>query len=474
MRRIQIPLAKKFGNARSATLQSLTNLYGEPIESEGRTNWTLYGTPARVLFSTIGGGAVRGQIEALDICYAVVGTRLYSVSTDGTASDLGGIEGADPVDMSFNGTNVCVVAELKSYTYTPSTLTLAEVVDPDFEQATSTASLSNYTFTTVRNSGRFRWSALADATSWDALDFSTAEAESDSLVAIRKSGNELVLLGKETTEWWYITGDTDNLLQRTSTAAATIGCVSRDAAVLVDNALTWVGRDGKAGGISVYRAEGYSPKKISDSDVDILLEAVSDLGDLNAFAYQQQGHLFYVLNNPGEWSVTWDIMTGQWSWRKSGSWSMGALPLGGWDASTFAINNNKQIVGASDGNLYHLQANVLSESGVGIIREVTCPQIHNGGRRQFMHKLQLDIKTGVGLSSGQGSDPVAFVSHSDDGGATWSDPRSANIGATGQYKWRATWNVLGSYRERIFKFRVTDPVEVVILGAWADVTDGAF
>jgi hypothetical protein len=64
-------------------------------------------------------------------------------------------------------------------------------------------------------------------------------------------------------------------------------------------------------------------------------------------------------------------------------------------------------------------------------------------------------------------------SHSDDGGMTWSNPRNASMGQIGQYKYRAVWNALGSYRNRIIKVRVSDPVKVVMLGMWADVTVGA-
>ena len=47
------------------------------------------------------------------------------------------------------------------------------------------------------------------------------------------------------------------------------------------------------------------------------------------------------------------------------------------------------------------------------------------------------------------------------------------MGAIGQNKYRAYWMTCGSGREAIFKFRVSDPVKVVFLGAWADMTVGA-
>jgi hypothetical protein len=281
-------------------------------------------------------------------------------------------------------------------------------------------------------------------------------------------------LGDTSVEWWYPTGNPGaDAFARTSTAAASIGCLSRNSAIVVDTALMWVGRDGEAGGVSVYRAEGYSPRKISIPEVDRLLETTADLTKVNAFAHQSRGHLFYVLTAPNEWTVAWDISSGQWSYRKTGSWSMTAEPTGGWDAITMALNGSKQIVGASDGNFYELQADTNTEYGAGIVREVTTPQVHFEGKRAFCGRLELDIEAGVGLTVGQGSNPKVMMAASFDGGHTWTNPREAGMGAIGQYKWRAVWNVIGSFRQAMFKFRVSDPVNVVFLNAYADIKVGA-
>jgi hypothetical protein len=475
MPRVRIPFGRTFNKGRSnaAGMQSLVNLYGEPVDGEGRTDFVCYGTPARSLFATVGGGTVRGMITASDVHYAVVGTSLYKVNSDGTSSNLGTIEGALPVDMAYNSNQIDIVAEVKSYYYDVPSLTLTEHSGGGYEQATSCTSLASYSIIAVKDTGRFRW-RLTNVFTFDALDFATAEAESDNLVAVRAVANDVALLGTKTTEWWGPTGDSGaNAFARTATASANIGCTSRDTALVVDSGLTWVGRDGKAGGVSVYRAEGYAPRKISPPEIDTLLEAVADLSTLKAFAYQQRGHLFYVLTLPDEWSVAWDISTNMWSYRKSGTWPMGEDPTGGWDAENFAINGTKQVVGSSDGNLYELLADSFTENTEGIVREATSTQISHDGKRAFMSRLELDIEAGVGLSSGQGSSPIVMESHSDDGGMTWSNPRNASMGQIGQYKYRAVWNAMGSYRNRIIKFRVSDPVKVVMLGAWADVRVGA-
>ena len=420
MPRVPIPLGRAFGKGRStaAGMQSLTNMYAEQVEGEDRAQIVCYGTPGKAAFATIGGGDVRGQLTAQGIQYTVVGTTLYKVSSAGTATALGTIEGSEPVDMAFDGVQLAIVAELKSYFYDTITLGVSEIADPNFEQAGTVASLNSYDIFGIVGTGRYRW-RLVNSASFGANDFATAEAESDNIRAIRKVGNECALLGDNSLEWIYATGDTGaDAFARTSVAAKPIGCVARDTALVVDGGLTWVGRDGTAGGVSVYRAEGYEPRKISNPQVDGYLESVSDLTTLTSFTYQQRGHLFYVLTSPDEWTVAYDVSTSQWAYRKSGLYSMGADSTGGWDAVTFALNGSKQIVGASDGNLYELQADTFTESGSGIIREVTTPQFHRGGRRMFFHRVEVDIEAGVSLTSGQGSDAKVMMCVSFDGGKT--------------------------------------------------------
>ena len=472
MGRITIPLGKSFGRGRSTApgMASMVNMYSEPVVGEGRTDIALYGTPGKALFASIG-TTIRGQITASDVHYVVAGTRLYSVTSGGVTTDIGEIEGGLACDLSYNGNQIQIVADLKTYSYDTPSGVLSEETGGGFEQAISTASVASYSIVAVRNTGRFRWK-LTNTATYDALDFATAEAESDKLVAVRKVGNEIALLGTATTEFWGPTGDAGaDAFARTATASASIGCVSRDSAITVDNALTWVGRDGRAGGVSVYRAEGYSPRKISTPQVDGYLETVADLTTIRAFSYQQRGHLFYILTAPNEWTLAWDVSTNLWSYRKSGTWSMGAEPLGGWDANTYTLNGSKQIVGASDGNLYELQADTLTENGTGIVREVTTPQISDSGRRMFMSRLELQIEAGVGLEDGTA--PIVMESHSDDGGKTWSDARNAGMGPIGENTWRAVWHAMGSFRQRIIKFRVSDSVDVVFLTAHADVTTGS-
>jgi len=83
------------------------------------------------------------------------------------------------------------------------------------------------------------------------------------------------------------------------------------------------------------------------------------------------------------------------------------------------------------------------------------------------------METGVGLATGQGSDPVMMMRYSNDGGHTWSNYKTSTIGRTGQYAARAEFRRLGAGRNRIWEISMTDPVKFAVLGGIVDVQKGS-
>jgi hypothetical protein len=74
----------------------------------------------------------------------------------------------------------------------------------------------------------------------------------------------------------------------------------------------------------------------------------------------------------------------------------------------------------------------------------------------------LDMETGVGLQSGQGSAPQITLDVSKDNGRTWSNPRLLSVGAVGKYMTRVIARRFGSARDFVFRIRMTDPVKFVV------------
>jgi hypothetical protein len=448
-------------------------MYAEPIAREGRTELALLPWPGRESFSTIGGGEVRGQIEVGSTHYAVVGETLYVIAeSTGTATSVGTIEGTDLVDMDSNGSDLVIVAELKSYRVLLSTGVLSEITsDADLSTPTSVTSINGYTITTRADSDVFQWSSLRDASAWDALDFATAESNPDTLVAVRSVNKELVLLGRKSIEFWYNSGNPTQAFEPRSVAPLRLGCLSRDSAIVADGSLFFVGRDGDGGGIGVYRLNGYQPEKVSTPPIDKWLHDNRSIVDTaRAFSFQLLGHAFFVLTLPNTVTLVLDLSTKLWiPYVRTSTYAMSAEPGGVWDAVTFATNGQDLIVGGSDGNLYKLNASVYTEDGDAMIREVILPQVYKGGYQFTLHRIEIDFEAGTALTSGQGSSPVMMFNQSRDGGRTWTEPRETSMGLIGDYTRRAYWTMCGTARQVIPRFRTSEPIKSVIFGVTADI-----
>lgn len=89
--------------------------------------------------------------------------------------------------------------------------------------------------------------------------------------------------------------------------------------------------------------------------------------------------------------------------------------------------------------------------------------INDEQRRTRHTAAQVAMETGVGLSSGQGSDPLVMLRWSNDGGHTWGNEHTAPMGAMGTYSTRVLWRRLGQGRNRVYEVSGTDPVKVAIL-----------
>jgi len=119
-----------------------------------------------------------------------------------------------------------------------------------------------------------------------------------------------------------------------------------------------------------------------------------------------------------------------------------------------------------NGNIYNLSENAYTDNGVPIVREIITRHVTSSFNRFRPSLIYLDMDTGVGLQTGQGSNPQMMLMYSKDNGRTWSGERRVSIGAVGQYLTRVLWRRFGSTRDATFRFRYSDPTKFVI-------TDGA-
>lgn len=447
----------------------MVNLFPE-MTQEGKEPGWLQRAPGLRLRATIGTGPIRGEwafASDASVAFVVSGSELYKITTSYVATLLGTVSGSGPVSMSDNGTQLFVACDPDSYIYNNSTDVFSQITDADFPGANIVGYLDGYFVFTEPNSQRVWITSLLDGTSVDPLDFASAEGSPDGVVSLIVDHREVWLYGTNSVEVWYNTGASDFPLQRIQGAFNEIGCAAAHSVAKMDNGLFWLGSDARGRGI-VYRATGYNGQRISTHAVEWQIQSYGDISDAIAYTYQQDGHSFYVLTFPSA-GKTWvyDVATQAWHERASGN------------DNQYRHRSNCQMTFAGDvivgdyenGNLYAFDSTVYADNGAiqkWLRSWRALPTGQNTLKRTTHHSLQLDCESGVGLITGQGSNPQVMLRWSDDGGNTWSSEHWASMGGIGEYNHRVFWRRLGmtlKLRDRVYEISGTDPVKIAIMGA---------
>jgi len=362
------------------------------------------------------------------------------------------------------------VASWSYQTYPASQNTFQQIRDQSFLGANQVEFMDGYFIFTQPNSKQFFLSPLNSIAPFNGLDVASAEASSDELLGVVVSQENVYLFSEKHLEVWYDAGNANFPFSRVQNAVIGIGTVSGFSLGRINNTIFWLGQDKDGRGI-VYAITGYQPKRISTFAIENMIRGLGDVSSARGWTYQQGGHAFYCLNLPGA-STTWVFDATTQLWHERAYLAAGQYERHLGDCSAFAFNTN--VVGDySSGKLYSLDVNNFTDNGNPIVRERTAPHVSENLNRIFHSRFCLDIETGVGTSgSGQGVNPQAMLSWSNDSGHSWSNEHTRPIGPIGVRIPRVQWNRLGNARDRVYKLRISDPVKVTVVGAQLDVEEG--
>jgi hypothetical protein len=391
------------------------------------------------------------------VLYGVYGEVLYSITNEGSPFPIGVVFGVGNVSMADNGVQLTVVASPKGYVYDSSTLIFAQITDPDFPGSQYVTQLNGYFVHVVPGDrGEIAVSNLNDGMAFDALDFAQAEGSGDPLVAAFANHGELWLVGTETIEPWGTSTSPAFPFAPIQSAKIERGCSAPFSLTLYDNTVVWIGDDK-----IVYRANGYSPQRISTHPIEQLLQESGNLRQVQGSWHTVAGHTFYMLKNPGAWCFLYDAATGLWHENQT-------YLKDSWDYGYPVSIYNQVFFGGDSGNIFQMDMDARTDNETRISFEVTSPPLFANTARINISRLQVDMETGVGLNDGQGSDPQAMLSWSKDGGRTWSNEHWRSMGKIGEYFRRIIWRQLGQCFQITFRLVVTDPVKPIVIGAYAD------
>lgn len=438
------------------------------LDQEGKEVAAMYGTPGNTLFgSAMSAGACRGSFFASNgRGFVVVGAALFEVDAGGNFTSRGTLnQSGGNVSIDENGIQLGICDGTNIYIFTYSSNAFALVTDPDLPSSVGAITFIDGYFVVNQNgTGKFWISALYDGTSWDALDFATAESSPDNLLRAIQALGQLWLLGDKTSEVWTDTGALAFPFQKIAGAKLEIGILSPLSAIVFGEALYWVGKDayGKNG---VYQAQGLSPTLISTEAINIIIGKATDPTNIVSYAYQEQDHGFVVFTGGGlPTTIVYDPVSQYWHERAylniNGEYETHIA-----SCSMFAFG--KHLIGdRRNSNLYEQRMDLYSDNGENILRERIYTHISKEGQRVRYNRLQVGFETGVGLQSGQGSDPIASLSFSKDGGRTYGPSYTKSIGKIGEYLTDVTWKRLGIIQQLTFRLRISDPVKIAICGSY--------
>lgn len=311
-----------------------------------------------------------------------------------------------------------------------------------------------------------------DFSVWNALNFASASGDSDFIVALRQIHLNIFVIKQYETEVWFNAGVSGFTFQRYQTAYPEIGCAAVASVAQSGESLIWLAQNSQ-GEPTVIMMEGYGPRRISTFAVEYAISQYATISDAIGYAYNQDGHSFYVLTFPtGNATWVYDVTVSELTkihcWHRRAALSMSVLNRH-W-GNAFCYFNGTPILGDyQNGNLYEYNTSNLTDNG-SIIKRVrrwrALPQ--STIQPQRFSFLQLDLQTGIGVPDG--TNPQIVLVWSDDGGHTWSNEYIRAAGPPGATAQRVFWPRLGSTRrnsglDRIFEISTTDQFPAAFIGA---------
>lgn len=347
---------------------------------------------------------------------------------------------------------------------------LVRVIDPGFLGSDVVTYQDGYFIFNEPLTNKFYISDPNDVTFATSV-IATKEGNPDNITSVISMNRSLWVLGDTTSEVWYDSGDNLNPFQYIQGTMMLYGCAAKFSPSKIANNLFWLGKD-NTGTAVVLQASTYVPQRISNHAIEFAIQGYSVINDAIGYCYQENGHHFYVLTFPTA-NHTWvyDLATQMWHERGYNSGGVLQRIL----SNCYAYAYNTHVTGDYKiGSLYSQSLTTYSDNGVAILRQRTTTHISKDMNRIFYKDLQLDFETSIGLDgTGQGTDPQAMLSWSDDGGHTWSNEHWATMCPIGVTLERAIWRRLGFSRNRVFKISISDPVKVVIIGANINIEEAA-
>jgi hypothetical protein len=461
---ISLPLQSYELRTAQASTSALTNCYLETLPDGSPWPYRLARCDGLASWGTVGSGVIEGMhvSPAHNLLGAVSSGAFYTVTTAAAATSRGAVGSSTTIDIDSNDIGFVIVSEPNAYSFTVSGSSFAQITDGDFLGAGDVEFNANTMLFRDPDTGVFFGAELGSLTSFDSLDFATAEGSPDHLVGLKSDHDQALLFGAQSLEIWAKAEISGFPYQRLSPGYIERGCANGKTIAKNDQTVAWVADD-----LTVRVLRGLTPERISTHAIEQFIRGAT-LASMRGYAYSREGHSFYLLTAP-EGCRTYDFTTGLWHSRET-------YDRDTWDWGHPVNFAGKILLGSTTSNVIaELDPEVYADLGETQRMAWKYQPVYPAGPRVFFDRLEVVCEVGVGLTSGQGSDPQIMCDFSDNGGRTWISLPNRSLGAIGRYETRVFWSALGSCASahgRVWRMAVSDPVPVTILDTLLTIRGG--
>lgn len=430
--------------------------------------YALSGTTTTVTFT---GGVTNGS-SSISLPSALPTGLLIGAGT--TLSDVAGYipAGTNIASINYNTPSITMTANATglaaSDTISLSIPTFGRITDPGFPTAPSRlAFIEGWLIVNQVGTRTFQTNGpTAYTMTWPGSFFALKDSSTDNLVTLYENNRELWLVGERTSEVWYNAGGATFAFQRIPGIGPQVGTSAQHSITRLGPQLAFLGKN-EQGENMVLMTNQYAFERISTHAIEHAISQYPQVSDAISYAYEEEGHVFLMLIFPTA-DVCWcfDATSRMWHQRLSYNSSTGQFHR---HLSNCFVNlQDLRLVGDyQSGAVYQMSRNFYSDNGAVLKCQRRAPHVWSkeNRKRVFQSSMQIEFTPGVGLQTGQGSNPQAMLRWSDDGGFTWSNEHWATIGAVGRTRNRAMWRRLGHARDRVYELNYTDPTVRDIIGA---------
>jgi len=445
------------------------NWFVEDVLSDGGTSQRiLLPTPGVSTLGNASSGAGLAHFAENGQEWAVIGQSFGSISSIGAFTALGTVAtNSNPATISSNGdggSELFITSGGNGYLYDTSTSTFSTIAALS-GIATMGAQLDGYFLALDQNTSTVYISDLLDGTTWTTgTQFFQRSIAPDPWISMVTANRYIYLLGEETSEVWYNAGVSPVPFEAHPSGLIPYGCAAAFTATVDQGLVAWLGRT-KHGAGMVVSTSGFAPEIISNYAIQNQIQTAGVAG-ATAESYEDRGHRFFLINVPqANITYAYDFSTGRWHER--GYWNTATAAWETWRPRWHAYTfDEHRWLDAQATAIYRSDSSLGTDvGGVPIRRLRRAPMLQFENQRIFYSSFELLMDVGVGLVTGQGSDPQVMLRYSDDGGKTWGTEQWRTAGAQGTYGTQVRWERQGMARKRVWEVTVSDPVPYRLVDA---------